>query len=358
VAQASHPGTPGICEAEAARHEEVRSMKPLRLLVLALVLLSCASAPSSSDIAKLLANPRPAPGTPIEIDAYFSSVEGMSLSPETAADICFSTAVLTDKPMLPVLRVLNITTVNNLPRGMPRLIPMISPNFASTGGGAALPYHGRLRGHLDDPRYRQCPNAAQIFVVDTVLSDYGTRAPVLRGATLELPGAYSQWALYRDEQHQFQVRHPPHWQVDARTTSGGMQIVFGDRAATKPMSVTLNVRAGTWPEVPTFQQGWVFGQPLTPAAPLWADVMANCRSTDTTRTISTVFSADNRTYALTMTYPVGPDASQDVLTTYSAIVESFAIENIVTPPRTNAVIEGEPERNPTEADIAWACSTG
>jgi hypothetical protein len=289
---------------------------------------------------------RPAPGTTVEIDAYFSGGgPAFSLAPGPPGQIrCppipWSTA-LTDRPFPGTLSSTFGGRNNSLPADAPYLIATIPEALhPDTVIVPELPFHARLRGHLDDPAQAHCPLADRIFVVEQVVTVY--RADPPPGFVLaQLPDDYADWVRYHDESDGYSVAHPPDWTVEPRSDSRYLSTIAlrGSQWPRNPIIVRVRPEEtpieGYIPAEPPplrdfglglyWQSGLFTGKP---------DESQQLRGYTGDRKVGpnehevvTLFNAHGRTYELTLRYPVGFDASQPLLSIYAAVVEDFRLDN-------------------------------
>ena len=295
------------------------------------------------DIADLLREPPP-PGTSVEVDAYFSGAGAPTLPggppPPTNQVACpvVWNAALTDRPFLAYLALLNGIRGNALPDAAPWLIA-VTPEMLQPGVRRLpqLPYRARLRGHLGDPAVAQCLHADRIFVVEEVIKVYAENPPEPTTYALRLPDDYAAWPRYHDAAVGFSMPHPPDWRVERLD------------------DVTWNLRAPQWPNYPVVvrvhagetcydQYDSASMPPLMQGASsfgLFNQDMALGNNADSQhlagyqvdreagpakRSVSVLFSGGGHTYELALTYPLGFDAPQPLLTAYSAIVVGFQLD--------------------------------
>lgn len=335
----------------------------MALLALGLILLlggrqpggPTAGAPTPPDrltVAALLANP-PAAGEPVEIDAYFSGAVPTYLpGPPRVMDgrvYCPTyspwMAALTDQPFTPLLRVLNGTSSNPLPAGGAWLVAA-APEATRPDNWATpdLPYHARFRGRLGDPAFGGCPDAGRIFVVEEVLAVYQQEPPGEGQAATPLlpPQDYVNWPRYDGAAYGYNLAYPPGWTPFPMLDEGSVEAI-ALRSPDRPNSpVELRVRRGeTWydPYLPAsippllqgdafglFTQGWVGdGQAATQGLSGYI-VERACPQGGECRWVRALFSGNGCTYEISLAYPTGFDASQPLLTAYTAIVEGLRLD--------------------------------
>ncbi len=335
-------------------------------LGLALSALLSGSGPSAAtthgrDIADLLANP-PAPGQEVELDAYFSPgwpFPGGPWAPLPDQVWCPTNSTwqvaLTDRPFREALLYLNGAMGNSLPEDAAWLAAA-TPEGTEPGKTSwpDLPYHARLRGHLGDPAFSQCSNADRIFVVEEVVETYEQKAPEeIASSALQLPESFSGWTEYHDAALGYSLPQPDGWAVTAQTSpEPGIASALTLRSLQWPdYPVQVRVHLGeTWYDqyepasIPpllqadgfgVYGQGGAFGRPLT-AQPLDGFV-AERKASPGEQGVSALFSGNGYTYELSLRFPLGFEASQELLTTYTAIVESFQLDVQPGPTPTSPV---------------------
>jgi hypothetical protein len=295
------------------------------------------------DIADLLRNP-PASGESVEIDAYFSgatAIPHLGGFPPPADQIAcprFYEAALTDRPFLADLAVLNSLAGNMLPDDAPWLIA-VTPDMLKPGARQSpqLPYHARLRGHLGEAVLAHCEHADRIFVVEQVVQVYEEEPAESSSFPRQLPDDYATWSHYHDSQMGFSFAYPADWHIEQLD------------------DVTWNLRAPQWPDLPVVVRVHAGETHLdqydpTSTPPLLQGITGFgvyeqggglSRTTDsqhlpgyqisrdddlTERSVSVLFSSSGHTYELALRYPLGFDAPQSLLTTYSIIVERFQLD--------------------------------
>jgi hypothetical protein len=308
------------------------------------VLEPAATPADKHDVANLLHGP-PSSGQSVEIDAYFSGATvvphpcGFPPPPNQIACPRFYGNTLTDRPFLADLMVLNSIGGNILPDNAPWLVA-VTPDMLKPGVWqlTQLPYHARLRGHLGESALAHCEHADRIFVVEQVLQVYDEKPaasalPYLR----KQPADYTSWSRYHDANTGFSFSYPPDWQIDRLD------------------NVTWHLRAPQWPDspivvrvhsgethldqydptsTPPLLQGnggfGVYGQGAgldgTIDSQHLTGYEVNHDEDLTERSVAVLFSGSGRTYELALRYPLGFDAPQPLLTTYSIIVETFRLD--------------------------------
>lgn len=327
------------------------------LVLLAVILSACAPLPEAGpesvvptpsgvpvghDVADLLRNP-PSPGQSVEMDAYFSGAGAPTLPggppppPNQVACPVVWNVALTDRPFLAYLALLNGISGNALPDDAPWLIA-VTPEMLQPGVRRLpqLPYRARLRGHLGAPSVAQCQHADRIFVVEDVIKVYAQNPPEPTTYALKLSDDYAAWPRYHDAALGFSLPHPPDWRVERLD------------------DVTWNLRAPQWPDYPVvvrvhagethydqydsasmsplmqeatgfgvFEQDYVFDKADSQHL---AGYQVDREAGLSERSVSVLFNGGGRTYELALTYLLGFDAPQPLLTAYSAIVVGFRLD--------------------------------
>ena len=304
-------------------------------------------------VADILANP-PAPGESFEVDVYYSGTNpwahhGPPPPPDATQALCPSSwaSALTDEPFQAMLSLLNGSQSNALPEGGAWLVA-VTPEMALPGvrTDPQLPYHARLRGHLGDPAFAHCPDAARIFMVEQVVQVYEQEPPAAPGYSL--PEGYGTWPRHHDTALGYSVPYPPDWRVERQDAATVLL-----RAPGWPgYPVTIRVHEGETRYDPydpatvppllqgdgwgVFEQGLSFGAPLEGSQRL-AGYRVDRREPSGEGTVAVLFGAHGRTYELALRYPTGFDSPQPLLTAYTAIVEGFRLDAAPGPTPTPPV---------------------
>ena len=311
-------------------------------------------------VAEVLAQ-RPAAGSVVEVDAYFSGAGAPMLPggprhlPDQVACPAPGDTLLTDQPFQASLFILNGVSSNSLPDSSPWLIAA-TPEATKPGVSIKpdLPYHARLRGHFREPAFAHCQWADRIFVVEEVVEVYEQKPSETPAYPLRLPADFAAWPRHHDAPFGYSLPVPPDWQV-------------ADQAEPGLLSATA-FRAPDWPDYPAivrlhegethydqyepakappllqgegfgvFSQGGVFAQHELASQGLAGYRVdrypTDRQNDDGHRSVSILFSGGGRTYELYLLYPVGFAAPQPLLTAYSAIVEGFRLDALPGPTPT------------------------
>ncbi len=337
-------------------------MKHVSILFLILFLTACipatrtepepAAPPATvasptTDVANLLQN-RPEPGETVEITAYFSGADpfimmgGIPEIPQGQV-ICpsFINRTLTDRPFLPGLAVLNSSMSNILPDDAFWLIAASPESIENPGQDIApkLPYHARLRGHLNNPGFAHCLHADRIFVVDEVITTYAEMPPGPTGWP-QKPADFPEWLRYDDQALGLSLACQPDWTVETLAESnvlGGVML----RPSSKPnYPVAIRIHEGEThldqydpaSEPPllqgvgmsVFEQGWSLGE--WPDSQHLPGFVIDREAGSGKEAKAVLFSSNGRTYEIALTYPTDFEASQELLTQFTALVESFRLD--------------------------------
>ena len=304
-------------------------------------------------VAELLAEP-PAARERVEVDAYFSGATPTYLPgpPRVLGDqvYCptYSTwmTALTDRPFPPVLRVLNGTSSNRLPAGGAWLAAA-TPEGTQPGQMTVpeLPYRGRFRGYLGDPAFAACPDVGRIFVVEEVVEIYEQEPPGEGEVTspLQPPEGFGEWPRYDDAAFGYSLSYPPDWTVFPMLDEGSVAAVAVRSPQWPDCPVAVRVYEGeTWYDqyepasIPPllqgdafglFEQGWVWDDQMSTQGLAGYTVERDCRQDGAEcRMVKALFSGNGYTYELALTYPLGFEAPQALLTAYTAMVEGLRLD--------------------------------
>ena len=303
----------------------------------------------SSSVADLLRHP-PAPGATVEIDAYFS---GVMLKPHSIPPLSKKQIVcpfiwevtLSDQPFPGQLSILNGIRNNALPENAPWLIAT-TPKATQPSwriNQAHLPYHARLRGHLGAPAFAKCPHADRIFIVEQVVHVYEEQPPEPSFFQMKRPQDFDRWPRYHNTLLGYSVAYPPGWKVEPASESNGNTalIVRSPQLPNYPVVLRVHPYATTYKEyvahtapllrgetsAGVFAQGWVMGgKGSQHLAGFSIEPDAGIGQRQQSVLFSTGDGAKRRTYELMLRYPIGFEASQPLLTNYSAIVLGFQLD--------------------------------
>jgi heat shock protein HslJ/dipeptidyl aminopeptidase/acylaminoacyl peptidase len=311
-------------------------------------------------VADLLQNP-PAPGETVELDAYFSGA-GSAVTPggpppppdQVACPTNLGWAsALTDQPFLATLQLLNGIRGNALPEDAAWLVAT-TPEATQPGRviQPQLPYLSRLRGHLGDPAFADCRDAGRIFIVEEVVAVYEEQPPVSAGQVWALPADYAAWPRYEDTELGYSLPYPPDWTVAPQDDPNLASAIALQSPRWPGYSLDVRVHAGETrydPYDPTslpplmegpgygvYEQGWAFGQPVEGSQGLAGYAVDHAVEAGQGEE-AVLLNAGGYTYELDLTYPTGFDASQALLTAYTAMVEGFRLASVPGPTPTPPV---------------------
>lgn len=284
----------------------------------------------------LLAHP-PAPGTAVEVDAYFSGAG------RTPADCCRSTprgatnwgAILSDRPFLPELYVLGSVRSNALPDEAAWLVAAIEESVPGAPAWNQLPYRGRFRGRLAEPSdSEKRAIGGRVFLVEKVVRVYAQNPPVVQPG----PGDYDTWQRYQPVGGDYSLPQPPGWQVEE--VEGNAVVLRAPQWPESESPVTVRTHAGQTHHDPydlsalppllvgrdwsVFTQSSALGQENAAGQGL-VGYRTERADAPLARTVSVLFSGHGKTYELSLNYPLGFAAPQSVLAAYSAIVAGFRL---------------------------------
>ena len=315
------------------------------------------------NVAELLRQ-RPAPGQSVEVDAFFSSGASiMSIPPPPDQVMCpLGVAFLADQSFPLSLYVLNSVRGNQPLVGTDWLAPT-TPDALKPGvvDVPQLPYYARLRGHFGDAAIAKCQGADRIFVVEAIVTTYIAESPATPPPGAQRPADFANWLDYHNVDFAYRLPYPPGWSIEQLTASDPGVL---SRCA---------IRAPDWPHYPiavrvydretaydpydsahlpplmrgangygVFEQGLSFNE--TPDSFHLAGYEVEGPPSADTQTISVLFNGGGRTYDLSVTYPLGFDAPQPLLTAYTTIVEGFRLDTwpgpTATPPVKQTVGSG------------------
>ncbi len=322
-------------------------------------------------VAEILANP-PAAGESFELDAYYSGTNpwvhhGPPPDPNATEALCPSSwaSALTDRPFVAMLSILNGSCSNALPADGAWLVA-VTPEMATPGVRTypQLPYHARLRGHLivgrgdsagregqpdgppGDPAFAHCPDAARIFMVEEVVQVYEQEPPAV--PAYGFPAGYASWPRYHDAAGGYSLPYPPDWLVEPQDAATvllrapdwpgwpvSVRVHEGETRYDQydPSSVPPLMQGNGWG---VFEQGLSFGT-VAGGSQRLAGYHVLRGGSPGEREEAVLFSANGRTYELSLRYPTGFDSPQPLLTAYTAIVEGFQLDAAPGPSPTPPV---------------------
>lgn len=330
------------------------------------------SIPHEPGVADLWHN-RPPAGELVEVDAYFSGAMPSSMFggsrpplPDQVACPTMWNSALTDQPFLPALRLLNGAHSNTLADDVAWLIATI-PEATEPGKrvGGDFPYHARFRGRLGEPAFADCLHAERIFVVEEVVIIYEQQPQEQPADQLDLPDGYDNWLRYHDAALAYSVPYPPDWTVEplseaellgavalhapqwpdypiiVRVSSGEIDVVEYHPVTIPPNLQKLERGGGM------FRQGSGFGIGQSmPDSQMLSGYSQYWETSPDKQGAAVLFSANGRTYQLSLEYPIGFEASQSLLTHFSTIVESFQFDVPPSPSQTLPQAAPQPSLTP------------
>ncbi len=334
-------------------------MKTLDLILLWLGLVGCAAAASlhtatatpsghNPGVREILQS-LPPPGQSFEVEGYFQRGDNVPLPGwgSKGLEPCPRrwTGALTDQPYPIVLTILNETRSNAPSPNSPYLLP-VRLNQERQRIPADLPYHARLRGHLGDAAMASCEDAARIIVIEEVKAVYEQDSPPLELQRC-LPADFAAWNSYHDETMGYTIRYPNTWQRESLQEPNmvaGLKLVAPEHSDF-PMYLRINEGETHYDQysrdIPArlLGNGWgIFQQGNFPEDKLQTQHLAghfvNRTENDETATDAVLFNAYGRTYELSWSFPLGLQASQELLTNFTAIVETFRFDDMPGPTPT------------------------
>lgn len=306
---------------------------------------SAAPPPTTSGIAYALAHP----GQSVELDLYYSGA-GPALpggGPPRPYDVVICPerwrSALTEQPFQPLLNILNGRQSNDfLPDELWLIAVTAEMAQASSREEPDLPYHARLRGHVGDPAFAHCRDAARMFVVEAVMQVYAQEPPEAPSplAALHL----DRWPTYHDPAG-YTLPYPPEWAL--QTVDGAVELrspewpEYPIVVRVHPIPTVRDPLSGA-PEPPllqgigwsVYEQGWSLGP--AGAGGLFGYVVHR-QNMPEARDIAVLFSAHERTYELSLRYPLGLRSPQPLLTALTGMVEGFRLDEPQEPTPTPAV---------------------
>jgi hypothetical protein len=330
------------------------------------------SMPPKSDVTDLLQN-QPSPKQTVEVDAYFSGATSVGCRrggprlinkpKEVLCPLFPWNAALTDRPFQGMLSVLNSIRNNPLPDS-PTWLIATTPEALTPGVRVQpkLPYYARFRGRLGDPAFAKCPNGDRIFIVEQVVKVYEQQAPNPNAFIIKLPEDYDNWHRYRNTKLGYSIPYPPDWKVEVLSEPN----VLSALALRSPQLPNHPVIVRVHPYETLYDQWIDSSSPLlkeTTSSGVFGQNFVSFGQGKGSQNLSgfiverdgkqgelvksVLFSTRQHTYELLLRYPTGFNASQPLLTYYSAIVFGFQLdnpaENIPHPQPTPT----EPPRDPS-----------
>jgi hypothetical protein len=298
------------------------------------------------DIANLLRDP-PAANTPVELDVYNwvgqERQAGYNWDDQHCPELA-SGSLFTDHPIPEALGLPNGIR-GNRPLDYPPdteawLIPMFAgmiPSYPAPADSAPLlrdlGYYLRIRGHLGDSYFARCTQSKRIFVIDAVVTIYKDERPYqgIMGAT-KAPADYKQWARYAARAQGLSFPARADWKI----------AVTDDPNATAALDIQLPqqpdypIRVRVYPGAPT--KDMLTHSILYERTMLWHQLGLPDTSDNVTTYMerkeidahsalfSVFFTKDDKTYDVSLTYPLGFYADTDLLETYIGVVAGFQVD--------------------------------
>jgi hypothetical protein len=258
---------------------------------------------------------QPLPGTRVEIDGYYSGQTSLPmrggfgyLVPNNKIFCPYKTRhrFLTDRPFL-----------GNLPTGV-NVLPDAAPWLIATIPKALQP--GVDTG----------PDANRIFVVEKVLKIY-VASPDPKFFPGSFPKDYATWPSFYDAKLGYRVSYPPDWKVEILPNQSKQLSAIALRSQTWPNApVTVRVYPAPLVAVRNYSAMRTFPQWLPPEnsdTQHLIGVSFDQNMGDERRISSVSFSGSDRIYELKLAYPMGFEASQELLNTFILMVHRFRLDN-------------------------------
>ena len=251
-----------------------------------------------------------------------TQVEGAGNAPANCPVVVDRLPPLTDEVFATDFSVAGVTLPNLLPKSVPSLKLVIPYRL----GVVDLPAHGQLRGHVLDPDYASCPDAASLFILDQI--DSGAGQPIASATATSIDTA--NWQTWSDETVGLGLRYPPGWKVqESRNVGSVVTAAFG--ASDSRESMTLAVTAGEthWTEEPDS----VPPPPLVgdrrmmaqagPALARLVDAVGDETDRGHQRTLRLVFDYAGNTAVLSMSFTDGIALDPNILAQFTGMAASF-----------------------------------
>ncbi len=320
--------------------------------------------PSGQDIANLLSRPS-ASDTAVALDAYNWIGLGRSAGFGRDAQGCpvFSAmSFLTDQPVIGVLQQPTKSMTNwslDYPLDTAAwLIPV--PTTAQSTSPFVLPYHARLRGHLDDPAFKNCAHAERIFVVESIVTVYQESPPFEHEMkSVQLPPNYAAWPRYHDANLGYSFAYAPDWRIETTKEPDSIATILVHMPEWPDSPLVVRIHPGetysdpynpaSKPPLLQGDSGGIFNQDVAPITEYkgtqhLTGVWVERKSSPNFFTMAIVLNSQGRTYELALRYPIGLNAQQALLDAFSFFIGSFEFDvppgPTPTPPVKQALGQG------------------
>lgn len=282
------------------------------------------------DAVRLIATlPSDAAQQPITVVAHInqppSQESGSIALPANCPVIAARLPTLTDQPFLTAFSVVGTNLPNPIPPGLPSLDLVIPFSL----GILDLPARAELHGHLFDPAYTSCPDARNLFVLDSI-SNPESRATPQPTSNDQLSASWKVWA---DQQTGLALNYPDGWNVQESRNAGS--IVTAEFTQQSPARhISLNVIAGEthW----TQQTTDAAPQPLQGQRQLLAnagqalarlvDVVGDQSQQGSQRTLRLVFNYGGNTVILSTRFVDGAALDPQLLGIFTGMASSFRFD--------------------------------
>lgn len=316
--------------------------------------LALAPAPAApvitNDIAKLLRK-RPAPGEQVELDVYNWVGTRRQASYDIDINHCpilHTMSLLTDQPVVGGFNFFNTGRTNWEGRYPPDSDPWLVPMFAAQKIMAYPPpdeqaanmqylgYRLRVRGHLDDPYFGQCAQAARIFVIDKVVTIYTMNDPnALSPFDSVLPSDFPTWQRYTASSQRLHFPRRAGWAVapvadaKARATLEVRMPEWQQHPITIRVLDSLNgsTPVGAGQDNGQFDVAFLRQRLGLPDNDQQFTGEVYIGSVDLyTNTCTAVLNRGDASYVFQVSYPVGLHADRDLLLAFNALVAGFEVD--------------------------------
>ena len=260
-----------------------------------------------------------------EIDQAPTQVEGSDAPPANCPVVVDRLPPLTDRRFNTDFSVAGVTLPNPLPSSVPSLELVIPYNL----GIVDLPSHAELHGYVLDPDYASCPNARNLFILDSITNASGTLTPAPTAATSDT----INWKPWSDPTIGLGINYPDGWNVQVTHNVGSVISAEFTSPDTK-QHVSLAITAG--------ETHWTDDSDTLPPAPLngnrrlvanagpalarLVDVVGDDIQQGHQRTLRLVFNYGGNTASLNMTFVDGTLLNTNLLAIYSGMAASIKFD--------------------------------